>query len=348
MELTRENYFDYGSLDRPVFSASSLEHIYPHQGGSLKRLIAFLSGGAEKKEYRSLTTGKLMHSYFEDTENFKISPENAPSDAIQEVIQAVYDSVRVSGVDFGTITDWTDKILTEASRLKYGVGQKLKTDTIIKRITEQQAYYKHLVEASDAIIIDAKTKTTLTGIMSTFENDPDLRRFIDFSNEGNDDIIILRELPILHRIGRFDCKSLLDRLEIDTKNKRISYYDYKSTSYPISLFMGTIELVPDFTNNWFPKPLAVQGAFQKYHIYRQIAFYQNAIAQYMIDVMKADVKEYKISHNIIACETNSQFEAGIIPVTSEWLAAGIEEIQLCFKVIDSVYDQIVKPPSNEY
>lgn len=345
-DLTKENYFQYGNnLENLVVSSSSLQHIHPSQGGSIQRYVNYITGADEKKESISLERGSLLHQYLEDSENFNIYPETRPSEAICEVIDDVYQTISLSGITPSNLEAHSTEMLRSAQKLQYGVAGRWGSDVIIKKIREKgDAYFQFLIESSGKIMVDSGTKTILYNLMSTFENDQELRRFI--SKEESDSLIIHKELPILFEYRGFKCKSLLDRVEIDHERKNIFIYDYKTTSKPVNLYLGSCDNLC-IDSHGEPTFISIRGPFQEYHTYRQLGFYQLAIIEYLKQ-NGFNPKDYRYTHKIIACETISPYEVKIYTISLLWLKHGLKEIEECFALLTKGFESINQPDKYEY
>jgi len=327
--LTRENYFQFGnSLDNFAVTSSSLQHLHPSQGGSILRFKSYISGTDQKSESMSLDRGSLVHQYLENPEGFKMYPANKPSEAVCEVIQDVYNTILMNGVALGTLDDHRMQIIVSAQKFRYGVGGKWTSDTILKKILEGSAYYDFLCEADGSVMVDSGTKEILMNIMSTFENDDELRRFIeDRPQEG---VVVYKEEPILFQHEGFMCKSLLDRFEVDFEKKIVRLFDYKTTSKAVGLYMGSSVFVMNEEGE--PVVSMRPGAFQEYHTYRQLAFYQLAISAWLIQ-KGYDPRDFQFGHAIIACETISPYEVKLFYIPMTWLKKGLMEIRTCFEIL---------------
>lgn len=338
--MTRDNYFQYGNLDELVISNSSMSYINPDEGGSILRFRDYISGQVEYDESKSLERGKLFHRYIEAPKNFVLALENVPSDAVCAVIHKVYQnlSTREELVFSGSLSlmSFPTEILKAADELGYGKASNWKSATILSKIQAADYYFNDLVINSGKIMVDAKTKEILMNLMARFEQNGYLKEcFIDdWADSGiTGPLDIWKEFPILFELDGLKCKAMLDRIEIDHKHGWAALKDIKTTSTPVSKFMGFKTRVPD--KFYSPTLQYNSGPFHWYRIYRQMAFYKKAlIASGLI------AEDYKLSIDIVVCETIKPYEVIQYPVNNEWLYAGNTEIAEIFEVIKRSMNEI--------
>jgi hypothetical protein len=129
----------------------------------------------------------------------------------------------------------------------------------------------------------------------------------DHSLFGNtEDLFIGNEFEIqwTHYTG-VECKSLIDRIIIDHKNKKITLVDLKTSSH-----------LAEFKDK-----------FLEYRYYRQMAFYWMAIYWYFKNTLTTkDINEYIKETFIVAIGTKDPIEVKVFEVSETTLNMGLNEI----------------------
>lgn len=122
---------------------------------------------------------------------------------------------------------------------------------------------------------------------------------------NSDELFIKNEFEIYWEYpGNIQCKSMLDRVIIDHKNKKIILIDLKTTSH-----------MSDFKEK-----------FIEYKYYRQLAFYWLAIQWYYLNELKMELNEYSAETYIVAISTKNPTEIKVFKVSEPQLSQGLNEI----------------------
>lgn len=129
----------------------------------------------------------------------------------------------------------------------------------------------------------------------------------------NDNIEAYSELPIFWLYPDYDlqCKSMLDRVVIDHKNKIVRLIDVKTTSN-----IGSFE-----------------ESYEKYKYYRQLAFYWMAL-YYFLKEKGINYNDYKYETYILAVSTRDLTEVRLYPILETDLEMGYSEIEKLIPEID--------------
>lgn len=324
MSLTRENYFDYGvGGDEIIVSNSSLSHINPNEGGSIKRFLNYIRGKVEKEESKSLERGRLLHKFLEDSESFVMLPEDVPSEDVCKIVEEIRMEVMASGLAPGQLQDNEAAIVQIARQRKFG-APNWSSETIIKRIrTKGDAYWKHLISADGKFMTDAKTRQILEGITDGLKSNPYVEENYIATPPG-----VMKEMAILFELFEFTCKALLDNVFVDFDKHECIIRDVKTTRHPVNNYMGRYERKsPD-------KSEYMYGPFAWYHTYRQLAFYEWALRKWLIHQGELGHK-YHFKHEILACETIEPYEHVVYNINPDWIRAGIAEFEECFSILNS-------------
>jgi len=125
---------------------------------------------------------------------------------------------------------------------------------------------------------------------------------------------------------KLDCKSLIDRLIIDHKNKVITLVDIKTTAN-----------VSDFGDS-----------FKKYDYGRQMSFYWAAIYWYFTNELKIDISDYEHETNIVAIQNNGNYSCRVFKVEDNIIVNKTEQILQILSDIDWHFSQNMWDYTKEY
>jgi len=299
--MIQSDYYKIGIGSNPeewVFSNSSLSTINPEQGGHPKKMVNFFSGDKEEKDDLSLERGKLLHLYMEKPYEFIVSQVPKPNDKLGMAADALLNEILTNE----ETTEFTDEDILRHVRI-VGWNPKWGDEAILKNTKDQiRPYIEEVLAGKDKIFITIPDKEILSKCIDSMNTHKDISKIL--FTESDDVIEVQNELKIFWTgVAGLKCKAKLDKVIIDTANKTITIYDLKSTSKPLSLFQKT---------------------FEYYRYYRQLFFYYGAICEWL--AQKNYKESYKISVNIIACETVGNFNCGIYKISDFWHSKGLEEI----------------------
>jgi len=305
--MLKENpYYDVVAI-----SNSSLSKINPSQSSHPKKYKAFINGKEEKLNTLSLERGKLLHKWVEDPNAFEVSEIEAPSDMGIVWVKEILRLEKVNKITAEEELDVVfDKLILMAKN-NTGVYVTTKKEfTIIEKFKKDLLeYYTFLKYPSDKIAITKTTKNILFSCYHSLYAHPIANRLLF---EQLEDVQVLNEQAIYFDIEGVNCKSLLDRVIIDQKNKKIKIIDLKTTS----------KAVGNYPNE-----------FAYYRTYRQLAFYGKAIIELLKQLGYTDIQDYEISYHIVAVETIGQFTTQVFDIDIEWINKGIQEYLELIKLI---------------
>jgi hypothetical protein len=291
--ITRDNYYDFAAI-----SNSALGYALPECGGSYTKFTAFMNGEIHKEETDEMKLGTLIHAYLENPGGFTLNViETKPSEAVCKIIKDVFDRMDTRP----ELKDYPKEIVNAARA--FGYQPKWKDDTVAtKIITEGTEYFNKL--ASPGVIVDKALADKITAICFAIQKQhPLLVDDVSFELENGKDWKILREAPFTWREGDIDYKILIDRLEVNDKTKQIRFTDYKTTSTPLSLYTGYK------TKNVEGEDEIVHGSLIKYHVHRQIRFYERGLS--------IQFPGYEIKGQVLAVEVNAPYESKLIDISKK-------------------------------
>ena len=110
-------------------------------------------------------------------------------------------------------------------------------------------------------------------------------------------------------------KAKLDNFTIDHEEQAVILNDLKTTGRPLNWFMGQYINVGEDSKEW------ADGSFEKYHYYRQAAFYLWLLQSYL----KKDYPNYTFKVNFLVVETIPNFACRVFPIQNEWVKLGLSE-----------------------
>ncbi len=284
----------------PAVSNSTLGKINYQQGGS----PAFFKHKKDKLFTDSLEIGTQVHLALLEPEKFKLFNIEKPSGKLGEVADKV--------LALGSVTD--ENILKAYERMSayanYTDGAKL---TTFKRYGGEDYVNRMLDKDPDVCYL---AEPLYNKVMSSVEAIKQSRYADLFSHQ-----LGLAEVPMF---GKFTVEYYNNEMlgiqttEVPIKIKAdyiinfddtITLIDLKTSSSNPITFMGSWKLG---NKNWE----FVQGSFQKYHYFRQLAFYSDCISAYF---------NKPIDNKIFVIQTEGVNEVGLIDIDSDWIEIGRAE-----------------------
>lgn len=321
MNLTRENYYDVGSKEDLILSNSALSAINPHQGGSFKKFERFYDEETEKKSSLSLERGKLFHMWMEHgTELFHEMVVDKPSEKMGQIAEALVEAGKEWG--YTLFADFNEDQLLEFANT-IGYGQTWKPETVSKKVIESCAtFVDEVLHNTDKIGITTANRELLSKCYLSIEENEDIQKLLQ-RQVGNEACIYCEsEVALTGVIADYTFKVLIDRLAVYKTNfgQEIHIIDFKTTSKPVSTFLGTWQPAMNEQGDVMYIPSA--GAFFRYRTYRQMAIYREVVEQW--------AKENFEGNTVVKCyipvvETVDMFESRLVPVSESILKAGIQE-----------------------
>jgi hypothetical protein len=293
MTITKDNYYEFAAI-----SNSALGFALPECGGSYVKFTSFMNGELKKEETEEMKLGTLIHAYLENPTGFTLNViETKPSEAVCKIIRDVFDRMDSRP----ELKDYPKEIINAARAFNY--QPKWKDDTIATKIvTEGSEYFNKL--SAPGVIVDKELADKITAIcFEVGKQHPWLINDSDFELEHGREWKVLREVPFTWREGDIVYKMLIDRLEVNDKTKQLRFMDYKTTSTPLSLYTGYK------TKNVDGNDEIIHGTLIKYHVHRQIRFYERGL--------KIQYPGYEIKGQVLAIEVNAPYETKIIDISKK-------------------------------
>lgn len=267
----------------------------------------FLDEEIEEVDKRYLDFGRQVHMRILEPQRFKESytvlSYELPKSEQQKLFCAVYVErphmkkedrlILAYSTAYSTKGKSDDKILQEAKDMY----DKLKD--YLTYLTKAKKYKE--------VLTFAKKQRIDTCFENTYNHK--LANELLFDKEIQTGILSYNELELewehpMHK--HVPCKSMIDRLIIDTNNKVIKLVDIKTT-ISLKTFKDSV-----YTFN--------------YH--RQMAFYSLAIYWYIKNVLKMDVEDYKFEVYIVAIKSTQPHDVRVYQITDDMLNKGFDEIAI--------------------
>lgn len=323
MTITRENYHDFWAI-----SNSSLSYALPECGGSYKKFVAFMAGELKKEETEEMKLGTLIHKLLESRYTFKtIVIETMPSEALCRIVKEIKTDTRIE------LKDYAKEVI--ASARYFGYQKTWGDEAIAKKVlTECSEYFKAL--RSGAEIIDKSIDIKINGIFAELMKEHNI--LIDdsmFKSLQGPDWEVQKEAAFTWSENNIAFKMLIDRLEINHKVKEVVFYDYKTTSTPMSYYTGYMGVEIEGE-----KPQEMQltnkfhhGSLIRYHVPRQIQFYKRGLSSIFPD--------YKITGNVLAIEVNHPYEIKLVSISKIPVYETLGELMIN-KALDKVKEYFDK------
>lgn len=332
---TDESYFDVGTSHDIVVSNSSLGKINPNEGGSERKFELYFEEQEESKTVNHIEKGRVLHRYIRDPRNFAIDDANRPSDAICTIID---ESLTRTQADLpaqqglvSIMDQMKETILSAARDLNW--NNNWGNDAVFRNLkTAGEGYFNFRIENRDKIILSQEVGESVKGMKLAIEGNPAREFLLD-----NDDseVTIYKELPIFWEFpsenGMIKCKSLIDNLVIDEKRRSAIITELKSTSKPVSQYMGfyrygkhPIEGTPARIHN--------DGPFQYYRVYRQLGSYGEAFGRGILDKLK-DGGMWSIDYRVVPVESKEPFDIQVFTPSKIWVRYGFEEFRECVDLV---------------
>lgn len=262
--------------------------------------------------------GEIVHSYIlEPTDfdkNYVFLDYETPKSAQQKSFCETFARAKK-----GT----KDEKLIKAYKESYSTKEN--DDKILEKSNELAETYKKYIQSIKLStikkVLSISMKNKLEEIKEKLMNHritKDLLYNEQYNIFGNtEELIVNNEMPIYWSYpNNIECKSMLDRLIIDHKNKKIILVDLKTTSS-----------FKDFKEK-----------FIDYKYFRQMAFYWLALKSYFTENKINGFNDYTKETYIITINMKEPTEVKVYSVTEKTLSLGLDEIESIMKQLKWHFD----------
>jgi len=263
-------------------SNSSLNYIEE----SPEKFRKYLNGELEETTASYLSTGTLTHmkvlekaKYAKEVVPFEYTtPGSAQRKKFIETFAELKDK---KGLDEALIESYKGSYSTKESDEKV-----LEKATVLRKTLE--SYERYLKASKVKTVIQPKEAEKINSLEAKLKEHKATKELLFSTSDLLDDgeTVAYNEHMILWQWNGVKCKSLIDRIVVDKKNKVVKLVDLKTTS----------------------KMSEFESSFKKYHYNRQIAFYLMAIRYGIKDFIDEGETfvDYKIEAYIAAVDTITQ------------------------------------------
>lgn len=286
--------------------------------------LRMISGDFEKKESLSLERGTLLHLAILQPEKFVVSDTEPIGGMMGKFIEALALDKDFQFILPSDISQQDVLKAYEKSGFKQGIGIVLD-----KFVTDSKSleYFRYLRESQGKIAIKKEDNELIKRCKKSLilhKKAYELLFEYPYENEN------YNELQILWEAEGVPCKSLIDRLVIDHKNKLILNIDLKTTAKSV-LDADIIKLSNRGSGDKLNSKYKFQGFMESYvtyyKYYRQQAFYEDAIL-WSINHEREDkdiFENYTMVSYCIAVETTGNNDCVVIEVPRQLIIAGHRE-----------------------
>jgi len=273
-----ENYYL-----NPAISNSSLSLIDPESGGAPAKFKDYIDGKFDDEKTPSLEKGDYIHKFILTPAEFSVLTCEMPSETIQFLVKSIFTAAAhkktAEEQKALELTNYKTELLTAANAMGY--QKNWKDDTRVNKLVEMGTpYFNALKQAGDRTILDGDLYENVKKCAESVKRNAAANLLL-INSPGQE---VFNEIEIFWTEEwnglNLSFKAKLDRLVIDHTAKTFSIVDFKTTSKFIVNFPDAVEY---------------------YHYYRQIAFYEHAVRQWLegkgLTGYQAD------DHYIVAVET---------------------------------------------
>jgi hypothetical protein len=314
-EYFSEKYKDY-------ISNSKLSLINPDEGGSKEKyMTGFASSYSE-----SFELGSALHAMILQPDLFYISQFKKPSGKLGIFIEKIFE-FRNKGL---SIQDSIDNA-SEAADYYKGKLSKTRLTTALKAginyyfyLWKEFSVEKEVHGSKTPIYLSASIHNKYIECMSNALVNDDILSFMGLGINSYNEYAIFCEVNVTLDSGEeviIKLKGKLDNFVIDDENSTLILNDLKTTSKPVSFFMGNnVRIMEDDKKYW----KWFDGSFQKYRYYRQMAMYLwllQCAMQALHGIM------YSSKGNMVVIETTPNFESKVYPVSNGDIRKGLAEMK---------------------
>lgn len=258
-----------------------------------------MSGEIPDEESRAMSKGTMIHMYLLQPDEFKktyiVSNVVKPKSQQQEKFcQELVDTIEIE----------PDLALLNAYKKVYSIVGKSEAKMLseAKEIASTLNSYIESLKDTKHVYITQYDMKLLLSIRQNIENHVAAKPLLDDPN-AHHEFHINWDFPTYD--GNAKCKSLLDSVKFDTKNKVCTIMDLKTTVH-IHNFEKSVE---------------------QYDYFRQFMFYQMAAEWYIENELHQDSKGWTFGVYIIAIDTVSDNEVRVFKFVDEQLESRLDDIE---------------------
>lgn len=278
-----------------------------------------LDGNVKLKPTSAMENGTMVHMYILQPDEFKstyrILDFTIPTSAQQKQFCVDYINSKATTVILKAVEAFKANYSTtgksEEDNAKKGLEMALKLKPYIKWLRSKDGD-KKVISWSDLNTLKITKENVLLHKKA---------KELLFNSANSEEVVTYNEFHVnwswmtektSEQVRALECKSLIDRLIVDHKNKKITMVDIKTT---VS--------VKDF-----------KKSFSEYDYGRQMAFYWFAIRYQLEVIEELDLTGYEHETYIVALQNNGTAECRVFRVSDDTIETKAEEIKQILSDID--------------
>lgn len=253
-----------------------------------------MSGEIPGEETRAMAKGTMIHMYLlqpdEFSKHYKVADYNKPKSVQQEnFCNALIDSVEID----------PDLALLEAYKRSYSIIGKSDAKMLseAKEIASTLKFYIHVLQDKDVTYISSYDLSMLQKIRQNVEEHVAAKELLDCPTAKH-------EFHINWDMSGTPCKSLLDSVDFNTRDKICTIMDLKTT---VHLY-------------------GFETSVKQYDYFRQFEFYRMAAEWYIRNELHSDSEGWTFRVYIIAIDTVSDNAVRVFEFTPEQLESRHDDI----------------------
>lgn len=324
----------FGEKYSQYVSNSQLKLINPEEGGSPTK---FITGFKEQRRSDALELGTAVHQMILEKDKYYVSDVQKPAGKAGDAIEK-YHQLLLDGVE--------DKLAIQQACIEADYYASNLTDKRIENLLQVGADYLTHLQSSAAcescIVLSTEMKAKLDNCLLSVKANPLIDELI-YPKTGqvyNEDVIVMQvevtapnpdPTEFEDSVETIWLKVKIDNWSVDVENKVLTLNDLKTTGSSIASFGGTTFTSLSFnSDDTYTKRL--DGSFQKFHYYRQMAMYAFLLECYAEKEYGFD-DTWTFNINMLVVETNAPHLSHVFSVTEPWLRkGGFEFTQLLKRV----------------
>lgn len=327
IKISDEEYFNNPEWKNHI-SNSRLGLINPDEDGSIEKYL----NGLDSTYSASYEVGTAVHNMTLQPEYYEIAPIFKPSAKMGLFADKAYE--------LGARDENVDKNILKKASEKSDYYSKSFTENRIKSALEKCVPYwkdrakweSENVSDKDIMFLSEKIFDTQQLCMNSILSDRQIVRTLRPSSLDPDSVESYNEYAIIASIkvifeDKFEhilhLKGKLDNFIINHETEEIVLNDLKTTGKNGKYFMGN-----EYYSEETGKTL-IDGSFQKYHYYRQMAMYGWLLKCYCLS---RDI-QYPMKSNMLVVETIPDHAAFLYSVKNEYIQKGLNEFKKLISII---------------
>jgi len=338
VDIEDDDYFK-GDKFKNFVSNSSMSLINPSQGGSPSK---FITGFDKKKPAGALELGTAVHRMLLEKGKFFIDDIVKPTGKIAAVMEYYFALLHVPELT----AEEAIKIACEQADYYKDRLTQTRIDNVLR---DGKVYLDHLFDRNncqDCITLTQEHKDKLDRCLTSVKANEKLTHLLEgqLSNNfirHNEDVFIMKAEATLppKSVDEFEDKTTnvwlkvkIDNWSIDFENKVVTLNDLKTTGTSIADFAGGETENMNLDGEVYKTK--TYGSFEKFHYYRQMAFYLKILKTYAeVEYDATEVNGWTFKCNMLVVETNEPHYSHVFEVGDKWLALGEYEYTSLLKRI---------------